>query len=444
MSADRAAAAPAVSVVIPHFQDQSGLDAVLAGLAAQTLPEPVEIIVADDGSAVAPRVPAGVQVVRQEDRGFRAAAARNLGAAAARGEILAFLDGDTVPEPGYLAAVVETLRDSPHALVVGTRTHLDDALEPPVDRGEPAWLRDAWEATDHLRTHDDASFRYVISAVLSCRRETFERIGGFDARMTGYGGEDWELGWQAVLAGCDLLHVPEARAVHRGADWGGRSQADQETARAQKNAETLRLAPRITHPIARPQGLVHQVPDIAVTWDPGQAPAGAVVPVVLGLLGSGDVHVTLAPSADRAAAEPELRAALGADPRIRWSRAEGSAAGARVRPRFAVELLEPCLLPAGELQRACEEVARAGGAGLITRPERSDGPDGPAGPNGPEGAQAPGPVVVARILPERTRARSVRLGPPPQLRLERDWPLLEAPQRLEDSFRTAGEARLRP
>ena len=64
-----------------------------------------KVVVADDGSRVIPDVSASrlnVTVVRQEDRGFRAAAARNLGAAATTASVLCFLDADTVPEPGYL------------------------------------------------------------------------------------------------------------------------------------------------------------------------------------------------------------------------------------------------------------------------------------------------------------------------------------------------------
>ena len=74
---------PRVSVVIPYYENPGGLAQVLDGIAAQTYGGVIEVIVADDGSQAPPEVPAHVRVVRQEDRGFRAAAARNLGAAEA-------------------------------------------------------------------------------------------------------------------------------------------------------------------------------------------------------------------------------------------------------------------------------------------------------------------------------------------------------------------------
>ena len=77
---------PFVSVVIPHYNDAEALERVVAAVRAQDYAGEVEIVVADDGSAEPPEIE-GVRVVRQEDKGFRAAAARNLGADAARGEI---------------------------------------------------------------------------------------------------------------------------------------------------------------------------------------------------------------------------------------------------------------------------------------------------------------------------------------------------------------------
>ncbi|WJY98157.1 glycosyltransferase family 2 protein [Corynebacterium fournieri] len=246
---------PDVTVVVPHYNAADALARVVEAVRAQDYAGAVEIVVADDGSDTPPELD-GVRVVRQADEGFRAAAARNLGAEAARGEILAFLDADTVPEPGYLSAVVPHIVGDARAVVVGARrTGAGDA--------EPQWLADAWAATDNLRNADHASWRYVISAVLTCSREFFDTVGGFDATFVGYGGEDWEFGFRAWNAGATLVHEPAAVAHHPEEDFGARYD-DPEKATAVKNAETLALARRVTHPLARPDGIVFDTFDMQV------------------------------------------------------------------------------------------------------------------------------------------------------------------------------------
>lgn len=247
---------PRVSVVIPHYNAPEALARVVAAVRAQDYAGEVEIIVADDGSAEAPAID-GVRVVRQADEGFRAAAARNLGAAAATGDVLAFFDADTFPEPGYLSAVVPHVLGDARAIVVGTR--LTGA-----DRTEPAWLTEAWERTDHLRDADHASWRFIISAALACTREFFDHVGGFDGSFVGYGGEDWEFAFRAWNAGATFVHEPKAVAVHPEEDFGGRF-ADPAEQIQVKNAETLALAARITHPLARPDGVIFDTFDISVT-----------------------------------------------------------------------------------------------------------------------------------------------------------------------------------
>lgn len=265
---------PSVSVIIPYYDNPEGLAGVLAAVRAQDYGGPVEIVVADDGSPTPPqRDPrlAGalesVVVVHQDDRGFRAAAARNLGASAATGDVLAFIDGDTLPQPGYLQAAVAHVQKNRRAVVVGTR------LTGP-DHTEPQWLRDAWSATDDLAHADSTSWRFVISAVLTCSANFFRHIGGFDSSFVGYGGEDWEFGWRAWNAGAQLVHDPEAVAVHPEGDFAARHGSEADRARV-KNAETRALARRITHPIARPAGTVFNSADVAVTVpafaDPGAA-----------------------------------------------------------------------------------------------------------------------------------------------------------------------------
>ena len=91
---------PRVSVIVAHYDQPGELLRTLHALAAQDYPRHLlEVIVADDGSPGDVMVPDDVILVRQEDQGFRLAAVRNLGVRASSGEVLCFLDADTVPEP---------------------------------------------------------------------------------------------------------------------------------------------------------------------------------------------------------------------------------------------------------------------------------------------------------------------------------------------------------
>jgi glycosyltransferase involved in cell wall biosynthesis len=107
----READASGVSVVIAAYDAELWVESCLESLDRQTVP-PLEVLVVDDGSRdrtaeLARR--AGVRVISTPHRG--AGAARDTGAAAARGDVLVFLDSDEVYEPDFLERLAEPLRD---------------------------------------------------------------------------------------------------------------------------------------------------------------------------------------------------------------------------------------------------------------------------------------------------------------------------------------------
>ncbi|MBU6281660.1 glycosyltransferase family 2 protein [bacterium] len=130
-----AASSPTATVVIPSFARPGALARCIEGLSRQSAEAgEFEVVVVDDGtpepvvldSSLA-RGRFELRVLRQDNAG--PGVARNLGAASARGEILAFIDDDCVPTPAWLGGLVAAVRRDPDVLAGGaTRNGLDGEL----------------------------------------------------------------------------------------------------------------------------------------------------------------------------------------------------------------------------------------------------------------------------------------------------------------------------
>ncbi len=177
-----------VSVVIPVFNSaetieraiasvlaqRGGTEAEAAGLGADA----IEIIVVNDGSTdgtaeILRGFGERIRVIEQSNRG--AAAARNAGARAARGEHLAFLDADDVWLPHKLAATVALLDRNPAVVLV-----FSDAI--PVN-AEGAPMGDSYVTPDcaHAPTMAEMLERWwpIIPSTAVMRAATFAACGGF-------------------------------------------------------------------------------------------------------------------------------------------------------------------------------------------------------------------------------------------------------------------------
>jgi mycofactocin system glycosyltransferase len=201
---------PMVSVIIPVRDRPEQLAACLSSL--ERLHHPagrLEVIVVDDGSAVPVGAPAGVRVVRSGRPGGPAAA-RNLGAGAAGGDVLAFLDSDCAAEPDWLEALLPEFADPAVAAVggrvraAGQSTWLEryDAVRSPLDLG-PRYAQ--------VRPRHPVS--YLVTANLLVRRTDFARLRGFDPDLRC--GEDVDLAWRLADAGRRVVYQPLGAVLHQ-------------------------------------------------------------------------------------------------------------------------------------------------------------------------------------------------------------------------------------
>jgi glycosyltransferase involved in cell wall biosynthesis len=161
-----------ISIVIPAYNEALLLGATIQALrdAARALQEPVEIVVADDGStdktaAIAREHGATVVQVALRNIG----ATRNAGARAAGGDLLVFVDADTIVPAGVLTAAVAAVRDG-RAIGGGA------AAKPESD--DPSWGPAAFRFASWLMR----TFGFAAGCFLFVRRDVFERVGGFDER----------------------------------------------------------------------------------------------------------------------------------------------------------------------------------------------------------------------------------------------------------------------
>ncbi len=335
--------APWVTVVVAHYEQQAQLDRTLLALHRQDHPASrLEIIVVDDGSVRPPRVPGDVRLIRQEDRGFRLAAARNVGLAAASGDVVCFLDADTAPERSYVRELTRLPALASDVVTVGRRRHAElgrlgpsaelSSEAPAVALPDPEWLTDAYARSRDLRDADDRSYRFVIGAVIAADAGLLRETGGFDETFSAYGGEDWEWAYRAWLRGALLAHVPAAVAWHDGPEWAGRPEA----ALARKNAEAQRLADLIPVPGSAGRGRPGRYADVVVS-----VPAGA-----------GQEAAPWFVTLDSVAAELPLAALPGDERSIE-------------RSRIRVEARRPFRTSPGALRAAVERVSREGLGALV-------------------------------------------------------------------------------
>jgi glycosyltransferase involved in cell wall biosynthesis len=197
---------PTISVIIPVHNGGPYFRTCLSKL-AQAVPKPIEIIVVADGESDGSWRLAkefGAKVIRIPECGGPARA-RNLGAQAAKGDILFFVDADVAICPEAVGYAIDIFKKNPYlAAMIGS---YDDA---PGDPGFLSQYRNLLHHYVHQTGSEEASTFWGACGVI--RREIFLQMGGFNEGYRQASIEDIELGYRLKQAGykirlCKALQV---------------------------------------------------------------------------------------------------------------------------------------------------------------------------------------------------------------------------------------------
>jgi len=235
VQSDAAVAQLSVSIIIPVYNDQTGIDACIEALQHQSYPKSLlEVIVVDNGSTTPIRVAAKdselATVIVCNTPG--AYAARNAGIAVASGEVLAFTDADCCPDQDWITAGVAALRSDSLPRVVGGEVTMRLPSNPTAI--------ELYQATTGFAQRENIRDRgFSVTANLFVCRSDMHNIGLFDDSLLSGGDREWS--WRASEAGypvhfaADTIVITSPRSSLRAAILQARRVAGGRTALRQSN-----------------------------------------------------------------------------------------------------------------------------------------------------------------------------------------------------------------
>jgi glycosyltransferase involved in cell wall biosynthesis len=214
-----------VSLIINTFNQPDYLDRVLRAVSRQSV-LPDEVLLADDGSANETKMVFSqwrtAQSFRcehawQEHQGFRRARILNQAIALARGDYLIFLDGDTIPHPGFVADHRTLARPAQfvqgHRALIGRQAAMEFGLHEfgrdrrnALCRFQLSGLKHAYRWPWPLRR-----VRRDLQGVRGCNlaiwRSDLARVNGYNEAFIGWGSEDSELALRLMNSDVRRLDV---------------------------------------------------------------------------------------------------------------------------------------------------------------------------------------------------------------------------------------------
>jgi chondroitin synthase len=347
-----------VSIIVPVYNRQQILANTLAALTHQTYPkELIQIVVVDDGSSDAVievvkkyEQKLNIYYIRQADRGYRLAAARNLGIKCANSDAIIFMDADILPLPEDVESYMRVLHVTDNAVLIGHRRYVDVskisddeilndinvAIKLPninpnndvADRQNAEgisidWRFPVYEKSNFL-LNDMWPFTKAAGGNIAFSRTLITAAGYVDEDFQAWGCEDGEHGYRLYNAGAYFIPMMNIVSLHQ-------EPLDEIAATPTPVGESFRaighkitkeiFARKCPAPIVRKYspGAVFDVPKVSI-YIPAYNAAEYIVQTVQSCLNQnfGDLEVCICDDGSTDDTLLKLEEAFSGNPKVRW------------------------------------------------------------------------------------------------------------------------------
>lgn len=196
-----------VSVIVPVFNDQIGLDKCLGALAMQSWPhDRYEVIVVDNTSdppLVIDATHSGiVRLIHCATPGSYAA--RNIGIKEARGNVLSFIDADCIPDTNWISAGVAALKNLDGCAIVGGEVEF-------VISREPTSVELYQYVCGFMQRENIKYQGFTGNGNLFVEKAQINKIGLYNENLLSGGDREWC--WRARHCGVPVVYAPDARVT---------------------------------------------------------------------------------------------------------------------------------------------------------------------------------------------------------------------------------------
>ena len=199
-----------VSVIVCHHTG-GFVPAMIASVRKSICVEPEIIVVTSDKSASFDATTIYANTGPAEKR--------NIGAKFAKSDYLFFLDDDTVLEPTFLNEMVTALKKPRVGMAYGKTLNMERRKMLDNAGSYLTWTGFLWAREESGHVEDNGQFdkeEYIFAgkgAAMALRRDTFEKVGGFDP-VYEILAEETDISWKVWFVGEKVMWVPKAVLHH--------------------------------------------------------------------------------------------------------------------------------------------------------------------------------------------------------------------------------------